>query len=112
MARWRGSTGDERGSALPLVALALCGVLVMTMLLTGLTVRIVERADAQAAADAAALAGAAAGRAAAAELAAANGATLVGFEAHGNVVVVEVRSDLGVRASASAERSIVAPPDD
>ena len=61
-------------------------------------------ARAQTAADAAALAGAGDRRSAAVELAAANGAELVGFEADGGVARVEVRLG-GEVAAAAAERS-------
>lgn len=61
-------------------------------------------ARAQTAADAAALAAAGDRRSAAVELAAANGAELVGFEADGGVARVEVRLG-GEVAAAAAERS-------
>jgi len=93
----------ERGSALPLLVLAvvLGGALALQMGRLGGAAG--ARAQAQTAADAAALAGAADGAPAAQALAKANGARLVGFEERGlnTRVVVEVAS---ARASGKARR--------
>ena len=96
--------GDERGSALPLLALAvlLAG---MTILLLGrLGGAAVDRAAARSAADAAALAGAAQGEGEARDLASDNGATVVGYAEDGSDARVEV--ELGsARAAARARKS-------
>lgn len=93
----------ERGSALPVLVLAvvLGGVLALHMGRLGGAAG--SRARAQTAADAAALAGAADGEPAARALAEANGATLVGFEERGldTRVVVELAA---ARASGKARR--------
>jgi len=81
------------------VALAAAG-----LVLAQLAGRAQLMARAQTAADAAALAGAGDRRSAAVELAAANGAELVGFEADGSVARVEVALG-GESAEAAAERS-------
>lgn len=82
----------DRGAAMimtVLIALALgAGA---TMALIPVVDDLVARQRARSAADAAALAGVIEGRAAAAELAAANGAKLVAFDADGDVVEVTVR---------------------
>ncbi len=93
----------QRGAALPLVALVLACLLVMTGIVIGVSVRVVDRAEAQSAADAAALAGVAEGRTAAERLATANGGVLIEFEAGDNEVRVMVEVD-GRRAEARAER--------
>ena len=99
---------DERGASLPLLAMVLAVVLLITSVLIGLGVRVIDRAQAQSAADAAALAGVMEGRSAAARLAAVNGGTLVVFEPADNHVRVVVEVD-GWRAEARAERSLVVP---
>lgn len=99
---------DERGASLPLLALVLVVVLMTTSLVIGLTVRVLDRAQAQSAADAAALAGVMDGRAGADRLAAANGGMVVSFEASDNAVRVVVSVD-GWRAEAWAERSLAFP---
>lgn len=93
----------DRGQLVPLYALIVlvaCGAM---LLLVRLGAVASHRAHARTAADAAALAGVAEGRAAAEEVAAANGAALVSFDAKGNEVEVVVRVD-GVRARARARR--------
>ena len=101
----------ERGSALPLlvVAVVLGGVLALQMGRLGGAAG--SRARAQTAADAAALAGAADGEPAARALAEVNGATLVGFEERGldTRVVVELAS---ARASGKARREGARPGPD
>lgn len=82
---------SERGSFLPLIALALALVVVAGLFLASLTGRAVERARAQTAADAAALAAAVEGGDAAAELARANGAELLEYRLDGEETVVRVR---------------------
>ncbi len=93
----------QRGAALPLVALVLACLLVMTGIVIGVSVRAVDRAQAQSAADAAALAAVAEGRAGAERLATANGGVLIEFDAGDNEVRVVVEVD-GRRAEARAER--------
>jgi len=83
-------------------------VLMTTSLVIGLTIRVMDRAQAQAAADAAALAGVMDGRSGAERLAAANGGDLVTFEASENAVRVVVSVD-GWKAEARAERSLAFP---
>ncbi len=95
----------ERGAALPLIALSLAGLLIVTWLLLGVTQRVVARADAQAAADATALAGAMNGRTTATRVASANGAIVISFSSTGNRVDVVIERD-GVRAVANAERRL------
>jgi len=95
---------NERGQALPLVALVLVLIVVMALVLGAVGGAAVDRARAQTAADAAALAGAAEGRDAAARLAAQNDATLISYDAGPPVeVVVEVD---GRRARARAEKRL------
>ncbi len=95
---------DERGSVLPLMALAVVLMGVIVVLIGRLGAAATDRAAARAAADAAALAGAADGEASARELALANGAEVIHFEAKGEDAVVEVR--LGsARAVGRARRS-------
>jgi hypothetical protein len=74
--------------------------------------RAVGRARAQAAADAAALAGAGQGRDAAAELAAANGSTIVAYVLSGTHVRVEVVDRGGEHAVAEAEPLGSGPSDE
>ncbi len=93
---------NERGSALPLVGLALVLVMVVAMVLGAITERVVFRARAQSAADAAALAGVIEGVDAADDLARRNGADLVRFERRDAVVVVVV-DYRGITAEAYAE---------
>ena len=95
----------ERGASLPLVAMVLAVVLMVTSVVIGLSVRVIDRTRAQSAADAAALAGVVEGESGARRLAAANGGELVVFAADGNTVRVVVVVD-GWRAEAVAERSL------
>lgn len=92
---------DERGQALPLMAVLLVFAGVLGLGLVRVGVAAARRASAQAAADGAALAGAEAGPAAAAAVAGANGAAVVGFTQEDLDVVVTV-SRAGVRATARA----------
>lgn len=96
----------ERGSVIAVTGLIGAFVVVAALLLTGVTQRVVDRAQAQAAADAAALAGVADGPGAASAVAAANGAELVDFVDQGNEVSVIVAGDRGIRADAIAERRL------
>lgn len=98
--------GNERGAALPLLALVLVAVVIGTAVVIGLTERVVDRTQAQAAADSAALGGVMEGRATAEQLAAANGGRLIEFERNGNAVRVVVEVD-GWRAEARAERGLL-----
>jgi len=84
---------SDRGQLLPLYALVVIVACVAMLLLVRLGTVAVHRAHARTAADAAALAGAAEGRAAAEQVAAANGAVLESFDAHGDDVEVRVRVD-------------------
>lgn len=99
-----GDRTEERGQALPLVALVLVLVVVVSLLLAAIGDAVIDRSRAQTAADAAALAGAAEGRAAAERLATANGAILVSFDP-GPPVEVVVEID-GRRARARAEKRL------
>jgi hypothetical protein len=95
--------GDERGQAVPIVLGLMAVAVVVVLALLPLVEAARQRAAARSAADAAALAGAAEGEAAAREVAAANGAALVRWRAHGHDVWVEVA--LGdARAEAKARR--------
>ena len=102
--------GRERGGALPLLALAVAGLLLVTVLLGLVAERALHRARAQAAADAAALAGAAEGRDAAVRLAVANGALLTEYRS-GDGRIEAVVEIAGVRATAVAEVQMLAPDD-
>jgi hypothetical protein len=82
---------DQRGSILPLVALAMVLAGVTVVLLGRIGGAATARAGARNAADAAALAGAAEGRAAAIALASANGAELLSYEEIGLDTRVRVR---------------------
>ena len=81
----------QRGSVLPLVALAMVMAGGGALLLGRIGEATVSRAQARSAADAAALAGAAEGEQAAREVAEANGATVVRFETVGQDTRVTVR---------------------
>ena len=112
----------DDGTAAPLMVLVLLVATVMMWSTVAVAERLVERSQAQAAADAAALAGAGAGPEAAREVAAANGAVLVGLAIDGvqvfppgpnhghrggwidGVVTVEVRFERA-RATAAATGS-------
>lgn len=94
----------ERGESGQAVMLLLAAVALSSLALVGLgalSTRIVDRTRAQTAADAAALAGTTGGRDAAARLAAANGGSLVSYQADGDVVLVIVDVH-GQRATARA----------
>jgi D-alanyl-D-alanine carboxypeptidase len=101
---------DDRGQATPLMAAAI-GVVAVLMLGLGPMARALDdRAQARTAADAAALAGAAEGEDAAREMAGANHAELVGYQAQGDEVVVKVAVG-GVTAFGRARRvEVPAPP--
>lgn len=99
----------ERGSALPLVSLALGIVLLAALLLSAAAQAVHDRARAQTAADAAALAGVVDGPGAARELAAANGGELVGLAEEGDGIVVRVRVGRAV-AEARATLELGAAP--
>lgn len=98
---------EERGSALPLVALAMVVVGILSMGIGRLGQDAAERARARTAADAAALGGAADGRETALELAEANGGEMTFYRRIGADVRVAVRvgrSEAVARATAQAER--------
>lgn len=103
--RSNAARGRQRGSILPIVALAIVMAGGGAMLLARMGGAAVSRAQAQTAADAAALAGAAEGEAAARAVAQANGAELTSYEPLGNDVRVTVRLGPAV-ASARATRVI------
>ncbi len=90
---------------MPLLALAGASCLIGVLLLGATLGRVVERAECQDAADASALAGVAEGRVQAEQLAVANDAVVLSFDADGNTVEVWVECG-GVRAAASAERRL------
>ena len=95
--------GDDRGQAVPLVLGLVALAVVVLLALVPLGRAAQQRTAAQAAADAAALAGAAEGEEAAREVAAANGADLVSWDAAGlDVWVVVTLRD--ARAEAKARR--------
>ncbi len=98
---------SERGSVVPLVALAMVLAGGAALLLGRLGAGGVARAAARTAADASALAGAAEGATAAAEVAAANGAHVVRYETHGQDTRVTVR--LGPAEEVARARRTVAP---
>jgi hypothetical protein len=94
---------DERGQAVPLVLGVVAVAVVALLALVPLARAAGQRTAARNAADAAALAGAAEGEAAAREVAAENGAELIGWRARGPAVWVVV--ELGdARAEAKARR--------
>ena len=97
---------NQRGSVLPLAALAMVMAGGGVAVLGRLGEAAVARASARTAADAAALAGAAEGEQAAREVASANGATLLRYEALGDETRVTVRlGDAQAVARARRERS-------
>jgi Flp pilus assembly protein TadG len=101
----------ERGTALPLVLLALAALLTCSVVVAAVAGAARDRARAQTAADAAALAGAVEGRSAAGELAVANGAELVHYGVEGEVTVVRVWVGRAVaEARASVELAGARPP--
>jgi hypothetical protein len=95
----------EQGSALPLLALGLVGLVVVALMMVGLSQRVVALARAQSAADAAALAGVVDGEDGARRLAHRNGAELVSFDDRGSEVVVRVIFQ-EVSAVATADRRL------
>ena len=105
--RWR----DERGQAVPLVAIVVAIALLVTLGMAELATSVGDAGRARAAADAAALAGVEGGHQRAAALAAANGAELVAWtsrpDGSGVTVVVTVRVG---RARATAAASNRGPP--
>ena len=98
----RSSRVGERGSILPLVALALAAAVFSVLVLVALAERAVQRAEAQTAADAAALAALYEGEEGAADLAERNGARLVDYIEDGPSVLAIVTLG-GVEARARAE---------
>ena len=99
----------ERGSALPLVLVMLAVAFGAAALLVEVARVAVERADAQAAADAAALAAVYEGRSGADDLAARNGAEVIGFRSFEATIWVEVTVGRA-RAEAWAELDWVSFP--
>lgn len=95
--------GSDAGQAVPLVVLVVMFAAMVAVGIGRLATEASLMAQAQAAADAAALAGAAGGRGAAREVAAANGASIVRYEADGTEVEVVV-SRRGAQAVARAVR--------
>jgi len=95
---------EQRGQALPLLAVVVALTALIVLGLGRLGAVVVARAEAQTAADAAALVGARHGRPVAETLAAANGGRLVSWAAAGREVevVAEVR---GEQARARARRA-------
>ena len=100
-ARGRG----ERGQAVPLVLGLVAVAVVVLLALVPLARAAQQRAAARDAADAAALAGAAEGEAAARDVAAENGAELIGWRAEGlDVWVVVTLGDARAEAKARRDR--------
>ncbi len=91
----------ERGSILPMMAVAVATAVLAVVLVAGLAQRAVNRARAQTTADVAALAALYEGRSGAFELADLNGAQVVAYDDAGPVVRVVV-SVQGVQAEAWA----------
>ena len=97
--------GDDCGQAMPLVLGLVAVAVVVLLALVPLVQAAQQRAAARNAADAAALAGAAEGEAAAREVAADNGAELVGWRAQGlDVWVVVTLGDAHAQAKARRDR--------
>jgi hypothetical protein len=104
----RNQPSGEGGQAAPLVLAVIALAVVVLLALVPVVHGTTDRAHARAAADAAALAGAAEGEEAAREVAEANGATLVAWQAAGADVWVAV--EVGdARAVAKARRSWTIP---
>lgn len=95
------ASNQDRGQAVVLLLAAVAMAALSVVATAAFSRRLVDRGRAQTAADAAALAGLRGGRAGAAELAGRNGADLVGFEQHGDLVTVVVAVG-GERARARA----------
>jgi hypothetical protein len=93
---------------LAVAMVALCGAALVALVPVARVLD--QRAQARAAADAAALAGAAEGEPAATEIAQANGARLVSFEARGSEVIVRVR--VGAVEAYARARAIRLPATD
>lgn len=93
----------DDGQAMPLVLAVVALAVVVVLALVPLARGVDDRARAQSAADAAALAGVAEGEEAAREVAAANGAELLGWWAEAEAVWVRVRVG-DASAQAKAER--------
>jgi hypothetical protein len=85
------ATSAERGQATPLLVTVVALVVVVALGVVRVATVVSDRARAHTTADAAALAGAVEGRPAAADVAAANGGTLVTFAQAGGQVEVRVR---------------------
>jgi hypothetical protein len=98
--------GDERGQAVPLLAVVVVLGVVATLGIAHLGRSVIDAGRARTAADAAALAGVTEGRAGAARLAAEHGAVLVAWSRHGvpGATTVTVTVRVG-RASATAAAS-------
>lgn len=87
----RATGRPDAGQVVPLVAAVFVVVLIATLLVARVAVVSADRARARAAADAAALAGALGGRSRSVQLAEANHAELMSYEAVGDTVEVRVR---------------------
>jgi len=102
VSRWH----DERGQAVPLVAVVVVIAVVLTAAMGHFGRDVVDAGRARTAADAAALAGVEGGRAASARLAAEHGAELVAWSRSGDDRAITVRVTVRVgRARASAAAS-------
>jgi hypothetical protein len=104
-----GNVRNQRGSVLPVVALAMVMAGGGVVVLGRLGEAAVARASARTAADAAALAGAAEGEQAARQVAAANGATVLRYESLGDDTRVTVQIG-AARAVGRARRERVGVP--
>lgn len=103
-------SNDDRGQAVPLLAVAVVLAALMVMGLGHMGRVVADRAQARTAADAAALAGAAEGEGAARSVARANGGELTRYDAHHDEVLVSVEVE-GVEAFGRARRrAVVAGP--
>lgn len=104
MGRWIVGKGRDDGQTVPLVLAVIVVAVVVLLALVPLARASQQRAAARTAADAAALAGAAEGEEAAREVAAANGARLVSWQAAGlDVWVVVTLGDARAEAKASRD---------
>lgn len=103
-----GLIGNDRGQALPVVAMVMLVAVLTIVLTTRIGVAVTDRARARTAADAAALAGVMGGRPAAEEISVENGAVLEAFVRQNQQVEVTVR--FGTRRATSRARLDVITP--
>jgi len=102
---------SQRGQVAPLIAVVLVAAGFLCVVVARFGVAAMARADARTAADGAALAGAADGRSAADRIAAADGGTIVKYDASGRDVELRVRvRDAAATARARREDGSAKPP--